>query len=133
MNDSGQQLDSAAPIESVQEVELLGRFVEGQDEAAFRQIVVRHGPLVIGVCRRMMRNEHDAEDVIQATFLVLARKANRIRKSTSLGSWLYGVAYRLSMKAGAKKRSLKERLLRTEPMGSKDTLEIVSETTRFEM
>ena len=118
-----------APVEQVvsSDHELLSRFSRQKDEAAFEEIVVRHGPLVLGVCQRILRNNHDAEDAFQATFLVLSRKARRIRKSTSLGSWLYGVAYRISIKASKKKRGLKELFLRSEPMDSRDTLDIVAD------
>jgi RNA polymerase sigma factor (sigma-70 family) len=81
--------------------ELLERFVTRHDEAAFAAIVERHGPLVLGVCRRTLRGEHHAEDACQATFLVLARKAGTIRKRDALGSWLYGVAGRVARKLRA--------------------------------
>ncbi|HWY85295.1 MAG TPA: sigma-70 family RNA polymerase sigma factor [Gemmataceae bacterium] len=74
--------------------ELLERFTRMDDEAAFTVIIDRHGPMILGVCRRALGNLHDAEDVCQATFLVLARKAATIRKTTSLASWLHGVACR---------------------------------------
>jgi RNA polymerase sigma-70 factor (ECF subfamily) len=76
--------------------ELLDQFVALREEAAFEILVRRHGPLVWAVCRRVLRSDHDAEDVFQATFLVLARRAHSIRKRQSIGSWLYGVALRLA-------------------------------------
>src|SRR5713101_3064235 len=81
---------------------LLERFVCRRDEAAFADLMRRYGPLVLGVCRRVLQHDQDAEDVFQATFLVLARQARKIRKPSSVGSWLYGVAYRLAKKARAK-------------------------------
>ena len=77
---------------------LLERFVGANDEAAFTVLIERHGPMVIGVCRRALPNFHDAEDACHATFLVLARKASSIRKKTSLSSWLHGVACRVAVK-----------------------------------
>jgi RNA polymerase sigma factor (sigma-70 family) len=74
--------------------QLLARFAAGGDEAAFAALLRRHGPMVLGVCRRTLRHEQDAEDAYQATFLVLARKAGSLRRREGIGSWLYGVAYR---------------------------------------
>jgi RNA polymerase sigma factor (sigma-70 family) len=84
------------------DAQLLKRVVEGRDEAAFEVLVWRHGPMVLGVCLRVLRREHDAEDAFQATFLALARKAGSIGKRESLGSWLYKVAYRIALRAGAR-------------------------------
>src|SRR5262245_694448 len=90
--------------------QLLERFTRERDEAAFAALVSRYGPLVLGVCRRVLHHEQDAEDVFQATFLVLARKAETIRRTEAVGSWLYGVAHRLALKAraGAARRSVHE-------------------------
>src|SRR5262245_42027903 len=91
---------------------LLERFIAARDAEAFRALIHHHGPMVLGVCRRVLHHEQDAEDAFQATFLVLVRKAASIAKRQSLGSWLYGVAYRVSMKAKmrAQRRRAHERL-----------------------
>jgi RNA polymerase sigma factor (sigma-70 family) len=93
------------------DAELLERFVRAGDEIAFAELVRRHGPLVLGVCRRSLQCVHDAEDVFQATFLLLARKARSIRKKKSVASWLYGVARRLAwqMKKQSARRNERER------------------------
>src|SRR4051794_21656516 len=70
---------------------LLGRFTQNGDEAAFEALVRRHGPMVLGVCRRVLRSLHDAEDALQATFLVLVRKAASLKTHEAVGNWLYGV------------------------------------------
>jgi RNA polymerase sigma factor (sigma-70 family) len=80
--------------------ELLARFCECRDEAAFAQLLRRHGPMVLAVGRRVLRPD-EADDVFQASFLLLARKAATIRKRESVGSWLHGVAVRLALKARA--------------------------------
>jgi DNA-directed RNA polymerase specialized sigma24 family protein len=80
--------------------QLLARFVATRDEASFAALVRRHGPMVLGVCRRLLRHAKDAEDCFQATFLVLARKASVVRGG-AVGSWLYSVAYRTSLQARA--------------------------------
>src|SRR5437868_8255264 len=80
---------------------LLEQFVARRDEAAFAALLRRHGPMVLGVCRRLLRHEQDAEDTFQATFLILARKAGSVVKRESVGSWLYGVAYRTALEARA--------------------------------
>jgi RNA polymerase sigma factor (sigma-70 family) len=79
--------------------QLLEQFVTQRDEAAFAALVRRHGPLVWGVCRRLLRRTQDAEDVFQATFLVLAHRAGSVGKRESVRSFLYGVAYRVAVRA----------------------------------
>src|SRR5262249_10373574 len=78
---------------------LLERFVNCRDEVAFDALVKRHGPMVRGVCRRVLRHTQDAEDACQATFLVLARKAASVRKRQALAGWLYRVAHHVALKA----------------------------------
>jgi RNA polymerase sigma factor (sigma-70 family) len=78
---------------------LLERFVTAQDEAAFAALVQRHGPMVLGACRRLLRDAHEAEDAFQATFLVLVHKARSIGRPESLGPWLHGVACRAAARA----------------------------------
>src|SRR5262245_27461807 len=80
---------------------LLERFLDQRDEAAFEVLVRRHGPMVLGVCRRLLRHAQDSEDAFQATFLVLLRKASSLGRRELLANWLYGVAYRTALKARA--------------------------------
>jgi RNA polymerase sigma factor (sigma-70 family) len=91
--------------------QLLEAFVTRRDEAAFAALLRRHGPMVFGVCRRVLGNRHDAEDAFQATFLVLVRKAEVIRPRVLVGNWLHGVAYRTALNARSlkAKRRAKER------------------------
>jgi RNA polymerase sigma factor (sigma-70 family) len=97
--------------------DLLERFVRQRDEAAFAALVERHGPMVLGVCRRVLRDAHDAEDACQAVFLVLARKAGSIRHRESVGGWLHGVAYRVAanLKREIARRHAREVLAVAEP------------------
>jgi RNA polymerase sigma factor (sigma-70 family) len=90
---------------------LLERFVAGRDMAAFEALAQRYGPLVLGVCRRVLGNTHDAEDAFQATFLIFARRAATIQSQGAVGSWLCGTAYRVSLKAraGIARRRAQER------------------------
>jgi HlyD family secretion protein len=101
-------LDLIARSESVvglSDAELLVRFADRPGdaaEAAFEAIVARHGPMVLGTCRGVLRHSSDADDAFQATFLVLVRKARSVRVADSLGPWLYGVARRVATKARAR-------------------------------
>jgi RNA polymerase sigma factor (sigma-70 family) len=89
--------------------QLLTRFVAARDEASFAALVRRHGPMVLGVCSRLLRDFHDAEDAFQATFLILARKAGSVVKRESVGCWLYGVAYRTAQEARSASARRRER------------------------
>src|SRR5437899_7835408 len=125
---------SAAPSNG----QLLSAFVRHRDETAFAELVHRHGPMVFGVCRRLLGNEHDAADAFQAAFLVLARKAATLRSPDVLGAWLYHVAYRTSMKARAVrlKREARERQVSVmpetavEPVPVDDVSEVLDEELR---
>src|SRR3954453_12205681 len=98
----------AEPLEALNDEQLLDRFLDRDDEsavsearaeAAFRAMVVRHGPMVLGVCRHILNQYQDAEDAFQATFVVLARKAGSIHDRRVLARWLYEVAYRIAVRA----------------------------------
>jgi RNA polymerase sigma factor (sigma-70 family) len=93
------QIEAASTERSDSDGELLARFVRSGDEGAFAVLLRRYGPMVYGVCRRVLRDRHEAEDAFQATFLLLVRKAASLRRPELLGNWLHGVAYRTALKA----------------------------------
>ncbi|HLN28182.1 MAG TPA: sigma-70 family RNA polymerase sigma factor [Gemmataceae bacterium] len=101
--------------------QLLTGFIERRDEVAFDALVRRHGPMVLGVCQRILRNEHDAEDAFQATFLVLVRKAASVVPREMVGNWLYGVAHNTALKAkavGMKRRGRERQMAELPEPGS---------------
>ena len=107
-------LFAVGTIAGLTDAELLERFASrGGEEAemAFAALLARHGPMVLSVCRGLLRDRHDSEDAFQATFLVLARKAGSLRRPDQLAPWLYGVAHRASrqVKAANHRRRLRER------------------------
>ncbi len=101
--------------------QLLARFVAARDEVSFAALVQRHGPMVLGVCRRLLRHAQDAEDCFQAAFLVLARKASTV-KCESVGSWLYAVAYRTALEARAVNARRRRRERQVEDMPHPEVL-----------
>ena len=99
--------------------QLLERFLAAREEAAFEALLKRHGPMVLGLCRRVLHQEQDAEDAFQATFLILVRKAASVVTRESVGSWLYGVAYRTALKAReatARRRAKEKQMARPEAL-----------------
>ena len=99
------------------DAQLLGRFVRDRDDAAFTELVRRHGPLVLGVCRRVIPDRDLADDAFQAAFVVLARKAESVQPADKLASWLYGVSYKVALRARtmAGRRAKHETLTATLP------------------
>ncbi|MDB5313397.1 MAG: hypothetical protein JWO38_7599, partial [Gemmataceae bacterium] len=104
-------LSTAAP--GAPDAELLGRFVAARDEAAFAELVRRHGPVVYRVCRRLV-GPSAADDAFQSAFLVLACRANAVRKASSVGSWLIGVAGRVSRQMRKRSRTSQESEIRSQ-------------------
>src|SRR5438105_4697293 len=96
------RLCEAEPGRDLDDGELLERFLARREEAAFALLLQRHGPMVLGVCQRVLHDRHAAEDAFQATFLVLVRRSAAIRQRGSLASWLYGVAQHVARRARAR-------------------------------
>jgi RNA polymerase sigma factor (sigma-70 family) len=115
------QIAGAPGSQELTDQELLHSFAADRDEAAFAVLVQRHGPLVWGVCRRVLRQTQDAEDAFQATFLVLARKAGRIRWQPDVSNWLYAVAWRVALKAKSDANRRQQRTRELQDMQAPET------------
>ena len=122
-NRSGNLLRSVSRVtqEPLGDAEMLRRFVQRRDSAAFEVLVWRHGPAIYSACRRMLRDKHLAEDALQATFLLLSQKAENIRDGNQLAAWLHRTACRVCWRAGKKPRA--EPLVNDPPAPSAATLE----------
>jgi RNA polymerase sigma factor (sigma-70 family) len=96
--------------------QLLESYLASRDEIAFEMLVRRHGVMVLGVCRRVLGNVHDAEDAFQATFLVLARKAGSIKPRSQVGNWLHGVALRTALEARTRRARRRSREVQVKDM-----------------
>jgi RNA polymerase sigma factor (sigma-70 family) len=108
---------ASGPSAGLADGQLLEHFLRDHSETAFAALWRRHGPMVFGVCRRLLGNTHDAEDAFQATFLVLARKAGSLDRAASIGPWLHAVAWRTARRARARaaRRRARERPMTTHP------------------
>ena len=95
------RLFSEGTVSGLHDDQLLDRFLATRDGAAFEALMARHGPIVLRICRGVLRNPSDAEDAFQATFLVLVKKARTLRGRANLGGWLHLVAYRVAIQANA--------------------------------
>jgi RNA polymerase sigma factor (sigma-70 family) len=117
------------------DAQLLEGFISQRDEIAFAALVRRHGPMVLGVCRRLLNHAQDAEDAFQATFLVLVRRAASVLPREMVGNWLYGVAYRtaLEAKTAAAKRRVKERAMRPKAAFEEDAWAELKPVLDFEL
>ncbi|MDR3621304.1 MAG: sigma-70 family RNA polymerase sigma factor [Paludisphaera borealis] len=116
-----ERLFNEGSVSGLSEVQLLERFAARRDEAAFAALVERHGPMVLGVCRRFLRDPNDVDDAFQAVFLVLVRKAGGLRQKDLLGNWLYGVACRVAVRA---RSTVAQRRAKAGPTGNAERLAV---------
>jgi RNA polymerase sigma factor (sigma-70 family) len=131
MNEQTPQPEMLLDVSGLTDAELLTSFVNHRYEAAFAELIQRYRRLVWSVCRRVLSDTHDIEDVFQATFLVLVRDAARIRRRPSLASWLYGVAYRLAIRVGRQVDRRREiESLTSDPVANDDFAEIAQKFIR---
>jgi RNA polymerase sigma factor (sigma-70 family) len=115
-------LAAAESVSRLPDRQLLDRFVRSREDSAFAALVRRHGPLVLGVCRRVLHNPDDAEDAFQATFLALARKAASAGRRASLGTWLYQVAFHTALRARKQSATRRQREDKAPPRPQPDPL-----------
>jgi RNA polymerase sigma factor (sigma-70 family) len=113
-------------FESASDQDLLSRFAAGHDQAAFAELVRRHSPMLLRLCRRVLHGGQDAEDVCQAAFLVLAQQAASPRWKVSVNGWLFQVAYRLSLKARAAASRRSRHEVRVKPAAPPQPLDEVT-------
>jgi RNA polymerase sigma factor (sigma-70 family) len=110
--------------------ELLRRYVLAHDEAAFESLLRRHGPMVLGVCRRLLGTVQDVDDAFQATFLILVRKASSIGDGERIGNWLYGVAYRVAVRARTQAARRHARHAPLTDVAQEESLAVVEQAVR---
>jgi RNA polymerase sigma factor (sigma-70 family) len=125
-----QRLFERGSLSGLSEWQLLDRYASRRDESAFEALVARHGPMVLGVCRRVLDDPDAVEDAFQATFLVLVRKARTLGERDAIGHWLYGVACRVALRArceAARRRS------REVPVGGTEVAVPATEPGRDEL
>jgi RNA polymerase sigma factor (sigma-70 family) len=115
---------AASTIEPT-DAELLMQFQRHGDDAAFAALVRKHGPMVMAVCRQMLRKQHDAEDAFQAVWIVLLRRGRAIRNGASLAGWLYRVAHRTALRAARRRQQIHEVAMHDEHVDAHDALDAV--------
>jgi RNA polymerase sigma factor (sigma-70 family) len=111
LNHQYRSLFGGGRLADLGEGQLLDRFLKERDEVAFEELVARHGPMVLGVCRRWLNDPNDVDDAFQATFLILIRKAGSLRDQKTVSRWLYGVSQRVARRARSQALRVRERLV----------------------